>query len=41
LVVVTEALLSKRDVVELLPDRIAISHPELCIAGFESPELPD
>ncbi|MEY4549920.1 MAG: hypothetical protein RL685_6115 [Pseudomonadota bacterium] len=41
LVVVTEALLSKRDVVELLPDRIAISHPELCIPGFESPELPD
>lgn len=28
--VVTEALLAKRDVVELLPDRIAISHPELC-----------
>lgn len=41
LVVVTEALLAKRDVAELLPDCIAISHPELCIPGFESPELPD
>jgi transposase len=41
LVVVTESLLAKRDVAELLPDRIAISHPELCIPGFESPELPD
>jgi transposase len=41
LVVVTEALLAGRDVAELLPDRIAISHPALCIPGFESPELPD
>jgi transposase len=41
LVVVTEALLARRDVVDLLPDRIAISHPELCIPGFESPDLPD
>jgi len=41
LVVVTQALLERHDVAELLPDRIAISHPELCIPGFEAPELPD
>lgn len=41
LVVVTQALLERRDVADLLPDRIAISHPELRIPGFEASELPD
>lgn len=41
LVVVTQALLQGRNVDELLPDRIAVSHPALCIAGFTAPELPD
>jgi len=41
LVVVTQALLEGRPVAGLLPDRIAISHPALCIPGFTAPELPD
>jgi transposase len=41
LVVVTQALLEKRDVAELLPDRIHLSHPQLCIPSFEASELPD
>jgi transposase len=41
LVVVTQALLERRDVTDLLPDRIAASHPELCIPGFEASDLPD
>lgn len=41
LVVVTQALLAGRNVAELLPDQIAISHPGVCIPGFEAPELPD
>lgn len=41
LVVVTQALLERRDVADLLPDRIAVSHPELRIPGFEASELPD
>jgi hypothetical protein len=34
LVLVTRALLERRPVAELLPDRIAVSHPTLCIPGF-------
>lgn len=41
LVVVTQALLERRDIADLLPDRIAISHPALCIPGFEASDLPD
>lgn len=41
LVVVTQALLESRDVAELLPDRIVVAHPELCIPSFQVPELPD
>jgi hypothetical protein len=41
LVVVTQALLEGRDVLELLPDRIALSHPELRVPSFEAPPLPD
>ncbi|HEY6725644.1 MAG TPA: IS66 family transposase [Polyangiaceae bacterium] len=41
LVVVTQALLERRPVAELLPDRIVVSHPNLCIPGFTAPELPD
>jgi transposase len=41
LVVVTQALLERRDVADLLPDRIGAIHPELCIPGFEASELPD
>ena len=41
LVVVTQALLERRPVAELLPDRIVASHPNLCIPGFTAPELPD
>jgi hypothetical protein len=41
LVVVTQALLAKQNIADLLPDQIGISHPELCIPGFEASELPD
>jgi transposase len=41
LVVVTEAMLKGQDVVELLPDRIAHSRPELRVPWFEEPPLPD
>jgi hypothetical protein len=41
LVVVTQALLDKRDIADLLPDRITISHPDLCIPGFDGSALPD
>jgi hypothetical protein len=41
LVVVTQALLKGRPVSELLPDRIVASHPELRVASFEEPPLPD
>jgi hypothetical protein len=41
LVVVTQGLLEGRDVAELLPDRITLSHPELRIPSFEEPPLPD
>lgn len=41
LVVVTQALLEKHNIADLLPDRIGISHPHLCIPGFEASELPD
>src|SRR5690606_34216660 len=41
LMVVTQALLERRPVAELLPDRIVVSHPNLCIPGFTVPELPD
>lgn len=33
----TLALLERRDIANLLPDRIAISHPELCFPGSRLP----
>lgn len=40
--VVTNALLGgAKDIVQLLPDRIALAHPELVVPDFEAPELPD
>lgn len=42
LVIVTEALLKGvDDISTLLPDRIAIEHPDLAIPSFEPPALPD
>jgi len=41
LVVVTQALLERCDIADLVPNRIAISHPALCIPGFEASDLPD
>jgi hypothetical protein len=38
---VTEGLLSGEPVEALLPDRLAVTRPDLCLPDFDAPSLPD